>query len=163
MLVLPVQDVTGAADAALWLARFDSVFTEQLHAGGIGAGWAYARDAIGYARRNPTYVADPKAIGAQPLRNERATREGFALPEPFATRVRTLVAIAETRTAVVPVLARLDSTGPDGRLARLQITIVDARASRVVWGGTIESRYDGAPLAAADSLARVAARLFITQ
>jgi hypothetical protein len=163
VLVLPAQEVTGAGDATAWLVRFDSVFTEQLQTGGIGAGWAYAHDAVGYSRRNPTYVADPRAIGAQPLKNERATREGFALPEPFASRIRTLVAIAETRTSVVPVVARLDSTARDGRIARLQITIVDARASRVVWGGTVESRFDGAPLVAADSLARVAARLFVTQ
>jgi hypothetical protein len=159
MLVLPVQEVAGSPEAKVWLARFDSVFTARLEDGGIGPGWAYARDAIRYARSNPTYVNDPRTMGAQLLKGDKI-KAGVPLPEPFASRIRALVAIADARHAIVPVVVRIDSTTTP-RTAKLQLMFIDAKLSRVDWSGVIEVKFTGAPAVAADSLAITTSRLFI--
>jgi len=43
----------------------------------------------------------------------------------------------------------------------MKIVLVDGRASKVMWTGTITAHYDGAPAVAADSLASAVAKLFI--
>ncbi len=159
LLVLPAQEVTGTADGKAWLARFDSVLTARLEAGGLANGWAYPRDAIRYNRQNPTYTSDPRVMGVQPLKSEK-TRGGFSLPEPFASRLRALLAVADARTTIVPVVASIDSIAAP-HTARLQLTFVDGRLSRVLWTGVLETRYEGNAAAAADSLAAVTARLFV--
>jgi hypothetical protein len=159
LLVLPVQEVTGTAEGRAWLVRFDSAFTVRLEDGGIGPGWAYPRDAVRYARSNPTYVSDPRVMGAQLLKGN-GVKAGVPLPEPFASRVRALVAVADARHAVVPIVVRIDSTASP-RTATLQLAIVDARLSRVDWIGTIDTPFSGSPSLAADSLAMKAARLFL--
>jgi hypothetical protein len=159
ILVLPAQEVAGTPETRVWLTRFDSVFTARLEDGGIGPGWAYPRDAMRYWRSNPTYVGNPQAMGAQLLKGDKV-KSGFALPEPFGSRVRALVAIADGRHAIVPVVARIDSTVTP-RVARLQVMIVDAKLSRVDWVGTIETKFTGVLAIAADSLAINTARLFV--
>jgi hypothetical protein len=159
ILVLPAQEVAGAPETRDWLSRFDSTFTARLEDGGIGPGWAYPRDAARYARSNPTYISDPRAMGAQLLKGEKV-KAGVPLPEPFASRVRALVAVADARRVLVPVVVRIDSTLTP-RSAKLQLMLVDALTSRVEWVGTVESRFIGAPAIAADSLAVTTARLFV--
>lgn len=160
-LVLPAQEMLGASDARQWLARYDSVLTVLLDEGGIGRSWGYARDAMRYARQNPTYAADPRAIGALPLKNEKL-RSAFTLPEPFASRARMLSAIGNARAVIVPVSATLDSTKtpPSGQLL---LVIVDPKSSKVAWSGTLNTAFVGGPLAFADSLASVTARLFVAR
>jgi hypothetical protein len=159
ILVLPVQEVAGAPETQAWLTRFDSVFTALLEDGGIGPGWAYPRDAMRYARSNPTYINNPKAMGAQLLKGDKV-KAGVPLPEPFASRLRAMVAIADARNAIVPVVVRIDSTTTP-RTATLRLMFVDAKLSRVDWVGTIGVKFTGAPAVAADSLAMTTARLFI--
>ena len=159
ILVLPAQEVAGAPETRAWLTHFDSVFTARLEDGGIGPGWAYPRDAARYARSNPTYVSDPRAMGVQLLKGDKV-KAGTALPEPFASRIRALVAIADARNAIVPVVVHIDSTVTP-RVAKLRLMFVDAKLSRVDWVGTIEVKFTGAPAVAADSLAMTAARLFV--
>jgi hypothetical protein len=159
VLLLPAQELAGANDTRAWLARFDSLLTVRLVDGGIGTGWAYPRDAARYSRMNPTYVSDPHSMGAQPLKNDKIAK-GFSLPEPFASRLRALIAVGDTRDAIVPVVAKLDSTKTP-RTISLRLVFVDGRASNVMWAGTVEARYDGAPAVAADSLAAAVARLFV--
>lgn len=159
ILLLPAQEVAGAPETKAWLARFDSVFTARLEDGGVGPAWAYPRDAARYARSNPTYVSDPRAIGAQLLKGDKV-KSGVPLPEPFASRVRALVAIADARNAIVPVVVRIDSTTTP-RTATLRLMFVDALTSRVEWVGTIQTKFTGPPSVAADSLAFTTARLFV--
>ena len=160
-LVLPAQEVLGVVDQRVWLARFDSVLTSLLENGGIGRSWAYPRDAMRYARQNPTYAADPRAIGALPLKNEKV-REAFSLPEPFASRTRMLTAIGNARNVIVPVSATVDSVASP-RTGQLLVTIVDPKVSKVMWSGTVTSSFMGGPLDFADSLAVATARLFVAR
>ena len=161
LLLVPAQEVLGTSDGRAWLARFDSVLTVQLEEGGIGKGWAYPKDAVRYARLNPTYTSDPYTLGAQPLKSDKV-KDGFDLPEPFASRLRALLAIADARTAVVPIVARVDSTAVP-RVVRLQLMFVDGRSRQVLWTGTLEAKYAGHALAAADSLALMTSRLFVSR
>lgn len=159
ILVLPAQEVAGTAESRAWLTRFDSVFTVRLEEGGIGPGWSYPRDAIRYARSNPTYVSDPHFLGAQLLRGDKV-KPGNPLPEPLASRLRALIAIADGRTAMLPVIVRIDTTVTP-RVAKLSLMFLDAKLSRVDWVGTIEAKFTGASIVAADSIAFTAARLFV--
>lgn len=159
VLLLPAQELSGATDTRVWLARFDSLLTARLVDGGVGSSWAYPRDAARYARSNPTYVSDPHSMGVQLLKSDKVAK-GFSLPEPFASRLRALIAIGDTRDAIVPVVAKLDSTKTP-RTIQLRLMFIDGRASNVMWAGNIEAHYDGVPAVAADSLAAAVARLFV--
>jgi hypothetical protein len=160
LLVLPGQSVTGASDPRAWLARFDSVVTAQLEDRGPGAGWAYARDAIRYQRQNPSYLTDARALGTRALADERV-RENSVVPEPFASRLRAYVGIADARLTLVPVAATLDTTRTP-RVATLRLVVADGRTARVVGAYTVTSPYS-VGMAAADSLALQTARLFIAR
>jgi hypothetical protein len=159
VLLLPAQELSGAGDTRAWLARFDSLLTARLVDGGIGSGWAYPRDAVRYARSNPTYVSDPRTMGVQSLKSDKVSK-GFSLPEPFASRLRALLAVGDARDAIVPIVAKIDST-KSPRAVQVKLTFVDGRASKVMWTGTIAAHYDGGPGLAADSLAAAVARLFV--
>ena len=160
LLVLPAQSVTGTSDPRAWLARFDSVVTVQLENRGPGAGWAYARDAIRYQRQNPSYLADARAMGTHALADDRV-RENSVVPEPFASRLRAYIGVADARLTLVPVAATLDTTKVP-RVATMRLVIADGRTARVVGAYTVTSPYAEA-IAAADSLAVQAARLFIVR
>jgi hypothetical protein len=98
-------------------------------------------------------------MGVQLLKGDKV-KAGTTLPEPFGTRLRALVAIADARNAIVPIVARIDSTVTP-RMARLHMAFVDAKLATVQWIGVLESPFAGNAAAAADSLALVAARLFV--
>lgn len=159
VLVVPAQDVAGAPDRTAWLTRFDSVLTSRLVDGGIGSGWAYARDAIRYQRQNPTYLPDARMLGAQPLAAANI-KDGMALPDVFAMRVRSYTGLANSRTAVVPIAAAVDTTSTP-RSASLRIAIIDTPSRKVVAITSVASPFAGSALAAADSLAVGVARLFV--
>jgi hypothetical protein len=159
VLVVPAQDAAGAADERAWLTRFDSLFTARLHDGGIGAGWAYARDAVRFQRQNPTYLTDARLLGAQPLAASNV-KDGMTLPDPFAMRVRAYTGLANSRTAIVPVLATIDSAATPPT-ATLRIVIIDSPSRKIVAATAVTSPFSGDALAAADSLATAAARLFV--
>lgn len=161
MLLLPAQEVAGVADTRQWLARFDSVLTSKLVAGGIGSGWAYPRDAVRYARNNPTYVSDPHAMGTQLLKSDAADK-GFSLFEPFASRLRTILAVADARDAIVPVVATLDTVAQPAT-AKMKLVFVDGRGSKLIASIILDVKYAGQASAAADSLASAVARLFVLQ
>ncbi len=161
LVVLPAQEVTGMGPARAWLDQYDSQVTAALEAGGIGEGWVYPRDVIRAARRNPAYASNPLALGAQPLKSEKA-REGTPLPEPFGSRTRALLALGDARFAIVPVSARIDTTQSPA-YAELRLSIIDGRQSRVLWTGILETRFTGPPSVAADSLALRMADLFVAR
>ena len=159
VLVVPAQEVSGVTDARAWLMRFDSVLTSQLQDGGIGAGWAYARDAARFQRQNPSYLTDPRVLGTRPLAAANV-KEGMTLPQPFASRIRAYVALADSRVAVVPALAAIDSSASPSS-ATLRLVLVDAPASTILAALTVSSTFAGTAAAAADSLAAATARLFV--
>jgi hypothetical protein len=159
--LLPAQEWTGSEGPRALLDAFDRTLSAYLADGGIADGWTYPADVLRTARRNPTYVSNPLALGAQPLKSEKA-REGTPLTEPFQSRLRAILALSGGRHAVVPVAIRVDTTQVPA-LAELRLTLVDGRQSRVLWTAILETRFEGAATAAVDSLAARTAALFVVR
>jgi hypothetical protein len=159
VVLIPAQEWTGAGPARSLLDQFDARLSTYLAEGGIADGWMYPADVLRAARRNPTYVANPSALGAQPLKSDKA-REGSPIAEPFSSRLRAILAFGDARLAVVPVAVRVD-TAQSPMLAELRLSVLDGRQNRIVWTAILETRFTGAPSAAADSLASRVAALFV--
>jgi len=171
VIVLPTQSV-GSADLLGWRASSggERVLIAALDAGIEAAlgeraltTWVYSSALQRAARRNPTYVTDPAAVRALgPVRAVmRKPDDSFA--EPFASQLRSLAGVSDGRYALIPLELRLEPilNGTSGR-AVLQVAMVDARASRVVWVGEVagdpHAAYGPAVLA---SLARRVADLVV--
>ncbi len=95
------------------------------------------------AKRAPTMVGDPDRMGQQNLRAPNATD----VPDPLRSRLRTLVALADGRNALVPAALYVtrDPAGGGLRLD-LMLALADARSGTVLWrslasgtGGTPEA------------------------
>ncbi|MBX9928246.1 MAG: hypothetical protein K2X99_04960 [Gemmatimonadaceae bacterium] len=158
--VLPLQLL--AADTSEWgrggsptaLKRaFDDSLTALLTERGIGTAWAYAADILRGAKRNPTYAGDPTALGAQLLRFD--TKDG-AVGDPFASRLRTQLALADARYALVPVRVLLQPKGR-ARRAVLVVALIDGRRSVILWSGEVTS--DETPSLDAATLGSLARRV----
>jgi hypothetical protein len=100
--------------------------------------WIYPSDLEQSYKRNPTYAADPTTLAEEPLRSPRLELEQ-RLPEPFASQLRTLVALHDdVRYALAPVELRLEQAGTGGR-GVLRVILLDARLSKVTWIGEFSS------------------------
>ena len=65
---------------------------------------------------------------------------GARLTEPFASQIRTMVALhEEARLALAPVELRFERAGPGAGRAVLRLVLVDARSSDVRWVGDVKS------------------------
>jgi hypothetical protein len=105
---------------------------------GIHKTWVYPADLEQSYRRNPTYAVDPSTLAEEPLRSPRLELEQ-RLPEPFASQVRTLVALHnDVRFALAPLELRLEKAGTGGR-GVLRVLLLDARLSKVSWIGEFAS------------------------
>lgn len=100
--------------------------------------WIYPSDLEQSYKRNPTYATDPSTLAEEPLRSPRLELEQ-RLPEPFASQLRTLVALHDdVRYALAPVELRLEKAGTGGR-GVLRVVLLDARLSKVTWIGEFAS------------------------
>jgi hypothetical protein len=100
--------------------------------------WIYPSDLEQSFKRNPTYATDPSTLAEEPLRSPRLELEQ-RLPEPFASQLRTLVALHDdVRYALAPVELRLEKAGTGGR-GVLRVVLLDARLSKVTWIGEFTS------------------------
>jgi hypothetical protein len=160
LLVMPSQYLRASDEGLNWLSHvhgerqyLDEVDHEiefALNERGItGKQWAFPEAIARSAKNNPTLTVDPYALAAQWLRPPTPKRID-RLTEPFASQVRTLVALQESaRFALVPVEVRFvreregdvaksaqqapppDSTVTRGR-AVVHLVLVDVRYSKVV-------------------------------
>src|SRR5215207_7428288 len=101
-----------------YLGTLDSAFSAALAERGMGAAWALPADVVRAAKRNATYAADPHALAVSAL-VPRRTPPPVDLTEPLASQLRTLVALAGARRAVV------------------HVALLDARAAQVTWTGDV--------------------------
>lgn len=135
------------ADRRATLGRADSVLAGLVAARAPEVTWVAAEELRRAARRSGGVVADPDQLGTAILRAERLVD----VPDPLRSQLRTLVALAGGRYALVPAAlvyrAHSDTTAahPPARRAasaELSIVLVDVRLGRVGWR-TI-ARGDGA-------------------
>jgi len=153
--IAPVQ--LWRADTAGWSAQLswaalrvavDSAIGAELQARGLGRRWAYPLDVIRSARRNPTYSADPYALGVGRWRSTPPV-PGTAMPPLLADNLRPLTAIDDTRYVLLPVELRAD-----GAVGVLRLVLVDARSRSVLWVGDLA--VPGGPRLVADLATRLA-------
>lgn len=102
---------------------------------GIGRKWAYAADIDRMARRNATYASDPYALGAGGLR-DRTLKPEDRLSVVLANNLRALIALGDSRYALIPVELSFARSGAESR-AMLRLVLVDGRAGQVVWAGDV--------------------------
>jgi hypothetical protein len=113
------------------LSMADSIFGTLLKQRAPEVTWVLPEDLRRQARRSPTFAANPDQMGTALLRGERVVD----VPDPLRAELRTLVAIADARYALVPAqLVFVRTPGSADRrtgTAELTVVIVDARLGRV--------------------------------
>ncbi len=111
------------------LDRIDGLLAEFLEERAPEVTWVLPDELRDAARRNPGLVGDPDRMGAAALRDQGIEK----IPEPLASNLRTLAAVAGDRLVLVPTSLVFteapDSTGR-GRV-ELRVVIVDVRHSLV--------------------------------
>jgi len=122
------------------LAAADSVLGALLKVRAPEVNWVLADEVRRQARRSPTFGTNPDQMATALLRSERLVD----VPDPLRSELRTLVALAGARYALVPAAlvylrAAPDTSGTVPRAAaavaraELSIVLVDARLGRVGW------------------------------
>jgi hypothetical protein len=146
VIVLPVQlmraDSAGWLDGARWGAfrkELDDSIGSAISERGLGKKWAYAADVVRSAKRNAAYTSDPSSLGAQPMRG-LPIKTGDKLPTLFNSNLRALIALGDTRYALVPIeLAFFSIKNSNARRAALRLAFVDGRGGVYVWVGDVWS------------------------
>ena len=144
MIIVPVQllrtDTAAHVDVARWESfrrELDDSIGAAVAARGVGKTWGYAADVVKSAKRNAAYVSDPYALGVQPLRNA-LYKPGQKIPQVLAANLRSLIALGDTRYALIPVELALVTRGTEQR-AVLRLILVDGRAGDFLWIGDVIS------------------------
>jgi hypothetical protein len=142
VVVLPVQLMR--ADSGAWMdsrgwdkfrRALDDSIGSIVAARGVGRSWKYASDVVRIAKRNPDYVSDPYSMGVQPLRTV-VYKIGDRLPEPFVSNLRSLIALADTRYALVPVEAWFARKGAQ-QIVVMKLALADGQGGAIVWLGEV--------------------------
>lgn len=144
IIVLPVQMLradTGAfVDAKRWGAfrkELDDSIGSAIAERGLGKKWAYAADVLKSAKRNAAYTSDPYSLGAQPMRGV-PIKAGDKIPALFGSNLRALIALGDTRFALLPIEVVFQGNGGMQRAA-LRLALVDGRSGVFVWAGDVAS------------------------
>lgn len=159
VMVLPAQSVqadslptwrnTATADKAL-LAALDSAVEGALNQRGVQTVWIYPAALQRSARRNPTYLTDPYVMQALDPVRQALKKPQDALSEPFASQLRALAGVNDSRYSLIPLVLRFEPSvitaqgqgqGQAQGQARavLRSVVVDARGAQVVWVGEVAS------------------------
>jgi hypothetical protein len=128
------------ADRKAVLAAADSVLGALLTVRAPEVTWVLPDEVRRQARRSPTFGSNPDQMATALLRSERLVD----VPDPLRSELRTLVALAGARYALIPAAlvylrATPDTSGTAPRSgatvarAELSIVLVDARLGRVGW------------------------------
>jgi hypothetical protein len=121
------------------LAGADSVLGGLLKVRAPEVSWVLPDEVRRQARRSPTFGSNPDQMATALLRSDRLVD----VPDPLRSELRTLVALAGARYALVPaalvylrVTPGTSGTAPRSAAvarAELSIVLVDARLGRVGW------------------------------
>lgn len=163
IIVLPVQllraDTGAFVSATPWEAyrrELDDSIGAAIAARGLGKQWSYAADVARSAKRNAAYTSDPYSLGVQPMRGT-VIKPGDRIPPLFASNLRALIALGDTRYALLPIEVAVRRNGAEERAA-MRLALVDGRAGLYVWIGEVLSDPAAAlgPAVSASLAARVA-------
>jgi hypothetical protein len=120
---------TAYRDRRTALQRADSLISDALLSRGPEVGWMLPPELRKMARRSAGFVPDPDQMGQAVLRAPKMK----TVPDPLRSSLRSLLAIADARLALVPAsLGFLPE--PDGQIrADLSLVLVDVRTGRIMW------------------------------
>ena len=149
VMVLPAQYVqpddhpawrnTATVEKAL-LASLDSAVEVALNQRGMQTVWVYPTALQRSAKRNPTYLTDPYVMQALVPVRQAIKKPQDALSEPFASQLRALAGVSDSRYAYIPLVLRFEPVGLTAQSrAVLRSVVVDARGAQVVWVGEVAS------------------------
>jgi hypothetical protein len=111
------------------LHRADSLISEALVGRGPEVHWVLPPELRKMARRAAGFVPDPDDMGQAVLRAPKLA----VIPDPLRSSLRSLLAIADGRVALVPAALGFGPE-PDGRIrADLSLVVGDARTGKVMW------------------------------
>jgi hypothetical protein len=111
------------------LEQVDSLVSEGLTSRAPEVNWVPPRELRKIARSSAGYLADPDQMGQAVLRAPKIE----VIPDPLRSSLRSLMAVAGGRVALVPAALGF---GPeaDGRIrADLSFVLADARTGKVIW------------------------------
>jgi hypothetical protein len=136
-LTLLVADPTLESDPAYvqyldrrgGLHRADSLISAALVGRGPEVHWVLPPELRKMARRAAGFVPEPDEMGQAVLRAPKL----MVIPDPLRSSLRSLLAIADGRVALVPAALGFGPE-PDGRIrADLSLVVGDARTGKVMW------------------------------
>jgi hypothetical protein len=121
-----------------FMRAFDDTLEAELAARGLSAGqWVYPAALVRAGRNNPSYLVDPYALAASPLRGEGAA-SGTRLADPLSAQLRTMIALQESaRLVLIPVELWFDRTADGQGVPTVRLALVDGRTSEIRWIGDI--------------------------
>lgn len=134
-----IQSDTGYApyrDRRAALHRTDSLISEALLARGPEVHWVLPPELRKMARRAAGFVPEPDEMGQAVLRSPKMA----SIPDPLRSSLRSLLAIADGRLALVPAALGFGPE-PDGRIrADLSVVLGDVRTGKVLWRSLAQGR-----------------------
>lgn len=111
------------------LHRADSLISEALLGRGPEVHWVLPPQLRKMARRAAGFVPDPDDMGQAVLRAPKLVN----IPDPLRSSLRSLLAIADGRLALVPAALGFGPE-PDGTIrADLSLVVGDVRTGKVMW------------------------------
>lgn len=116
-------------DRRVALARADSLVSAGIVMRAPEVNWVAPRELRKMARRSAGYLVDPDQMGQAVLRGPKI----IVVPDPLRSSLRSLMAVAGGRLALVPAAIGF---GPesDGQIrADLSLVLADSRTGKVVW------------------------------
>lgn len=120
---------TRYRDRRAAMAQADSLVSEAIVARAPEVNWVPPRELRKIARRSAGYLTDPDQMGHSVLRGPKIT----AIPDPLRSSLRSLMAVAGGRLALVPASLGFGPE-PDGQIrADLSLVLADSRSGKVVW------------------------------
>jgi hypothetical protein len=146
VMVLPSQGA-WRTDSLGWRARagterellglLDRSIETALGERGLSSQWVFPPAMERTAKRNPTYVTDPYAMRALVAVRAALRKPQDPVAEPFASQLRTLAGVSDSRYAFVPLDVRMEPVAAGGGRAVLRAAVIDARGAQLVWTGDV--------------------------
>jgi hypothetical protein len=128
--VLQSDSVYAAyTDRRAAVARADSLVSEGIVGRAPEVNWVPPRELRKMARRSAGYLVDPDQMGQAVLRGPKI----LVIPDPLRSSLRSLMAVAGGRLALVPAAIGFGPE-PGGQIrADLSLVLADTRTGKVVW------------------------------
>lgn len=116
-------------DRRIALEQVDSLITEGLATRAPEVNWVPPRELRKMARRSAGYLADPDQMGQAVLRGPKID----VVPDPLRSSLRSLMAVAGGRVALVPAALGFGPEANGKIRADLSLVLADARSGKVMW------------------------------